>query len=362
MDFNTFRLSKRLELQPRIISELYDRIASIDAVKQSWQLTGQLLPQSIERLTQSVIITSTGASNRIEGNRLNDEEIEDIYRQMRIRKMRTRDEQEVAGYLNTLKTVFDAYDAIPFSESSILQLHRDMLHYSEKDERHRGDYKFGSNRVEAKDAQGNIIGVIFDPTPPHLVKKEMHELVAWYEWAINTHYKHPLLVIANVMFEYLAIHPFQDGNGRTSRLLTNLLLLRHGYLFTHIVSHEKIIENNKAEYYRALNQSQTTWKTEAEDISPFLLFFLDVVQNQAQQATHLMQNDTIEHLLSAKQLALWQWANQLGERTFSRKEAIEALAYPPRTIEASIKKLLDMKRLIKHGEGRSTRYTVKSHF
>lgn len=358
MDFENFRLTKRLELTPAIIERVYSMIASIDAIKNSWHITDKLLPQTIERLTQSVIITSTGASNRIEGNRLNDEEVENLYRQMNVKKMKTRDEQEVVGYLEVLQLVFESYDTIPLSESTILQLHKDTLEYSEKDQRHKGQYKFGPNRVEAKDQSGNVVGVIFDPTPPHLVQKEIQELVDWYRWAVESDHKHRLILIANFIFEYLAIHPFQDGNGRTSRLLTNLLLLQSGYGFAKVVSHEKIVEDNKAEYYLALNKTQQTWKTEQEDISQFLLFFLEVMQTQSTGALAIMEGDNIEAMLSAKQLELWRWIGQLGGREFTRKDAIEALGYPPRTVESIIKKLLDMKRIRKIGTGRATRYVI----
>lgn len=358
MNGQEFRLTTRLVLKPSIVEPIYSMIAEIDAVKTSWKLTGKLLPQTIERLTHSVIVTSTGSSNRIEGNRLNDAEVESLYKNLRIRKFRTRDEQEVAGYLEMLERVFASYRDIPVKESSILQLHRDMLKHSDKDARHKGQYKFGPNRVEAKDRSGKVVGIIFDPTPPHLVQKEMQELVDWYDWAVASHAKHPLLLIANFIFEYLAIHPFQDGNGRTSRLLSNLMLLQQGYDFASVVSHEKLIEANKADYYLALNKTQKTWKTRKEDLSEWLLFFLRIVQAQARQALKILEGDHFEYLLSEKQLELWRWAAGLPEREFSRKSAMAALGYPARTAESIIKKLLDLKKLERLGEGRATRYKV----
>lgn len=358
MEWLNFRLSTRLKLDAEIAGELYAQIAAIDTVKGSWKLTGRLLPQTIERLTHSVIVTSTGSSNRIEGNRLSDSQVEALYKNLHIKKFKTRDEQEVAGYLQMLERVFVHYQDIPVTESAILQLHRDMLRHSEKDARHMGQYKFGSNRVEAKDQSGNVLAVIFDPTPPHLVGKEMQELVGWYGWAVETRFRHPLLLIANFVFEYLAIHPFQDGNGRTSRLLTNLMLLQHGYSFATVVSHEKLVEANKADYYLALNKTQQNWKQKREDVSEWLRFFLRMLQAQAEQATRLLEDDSLESHLSGKQLALWHWAQALPEGEFGRKAAIEALGYPPRTVESIIKKLAAMKKLERVGEGRATRYKV----
>ena len=359
MDWQSDRISKRLTFSPERTEELFAIISDIDSIKTAFRLTSKLLPQTLNRLTQSVIITSTGASNRIEGNRLTDEEVEALYRNLHIRKFKTRDEQEVAGYLEMLASILESYQSMKLSESLIFQLHHDMLQYSDKDQRQRGTYKFGPNRVEAKDQDGNIIGVIFDPTPPHLTPKEMQELVAWYQWADEQDFKHPLIRVGNFIFEYLAIHPFQDGNGRTSRLLTNLLLLQQGYSFTGLVSHEKLIEARKADYYLALNKTQNRWKTDNEDIFPWISYFLSIVKEQAERALALIDQDNVELLLSEKQLSLWQWVQGRTEPTFGRKDAVDALGFPARTVESIIKKLVALKRLERIGEGRSTRYKVK---
>ncbi len=358
MNWQTDRLSTRLSFSGDVTEQIYQKIAFIDAVKNTVTMTGQLLPQTISRLTQSVIITSTGASNRIEGNVLSDAEVEALYKGMRIRSFKTRNEQEVVGYMDVLEQIFKNAENIPINESSILQLHRDMLQFSSKDERQRGQYKFGTNRVEAKDQDGNIVGIIFDPTPPFLVKKEMQELLEWYEWATQSRYKHPLILTANFIFEYLAIHPFQDGNGRSSRLLTNLIMLKQGYSFSKLVSHEKIVEANKADYYLALNKTQKSWKTDSEDMKEWLLFIMDVFFKQAEEAQKLLEQDQFEYLLSDKQMAVWQWART--QNSFARKDVVEALGYPNRTVEEIIKKLYGMNKLERLGEGRATRYQAKS--
>jgi Fic family protein len=357
MDWKNHRIHQRLTLSPAIIEEIYAMIADIDGVKNSWHITGKMLPHMMQRLTNSVIVTSTGASNRIEGNLLTDIEVEQLYKKLRVKKFYTRDEQEIAGYLQCFELVFNHYADIPISESTILQLHHDMLIFSEKDERHKGSYKFGSNRVEAKDHDGNIVGIIFDPTPPYLVKKEMQELIEWYNWAMNTKAKHPLIIIANFVFEYLAIHPFQDGNGRTSRLLTNLMLLQQSYSFAQITSHERIIELSKVDYYLALNKTQNSWKTEEEDIAPWLFFFLNVVRTQSIRALQIIAGDNVEYLLSAKQLQLWQWAQIYGSE-FARKDAVLHLSFPERTVESIIKKLVDLKYLERVGQGKASRYRL----
>lgn len=354
-----YRVNERIEHLPAAdIEAIYAKIATIDGVKNSWQLTQRLSPQLIERLTQSVIITSTGASNRIEGNQLSDQEVEQLYKKLRIKKLKSRDEQEVAGYLEMLQFIFTDYSHVAITESNILQIHKKMLDHSDKDRGHKGHYKIGSNRVEAKDQSGNIVGIIFEPTPPYLVKKEMHELIDWYHWALKNQIKHPLILIANFIFEFLAIHPFQDGNGRTSRLLTNLLLLQEDYQFTTIVSHEKIIEEHKVEYYQALNKSQKTWKKEHENITPWILFFLEVVKTQATRALTFMEAGSIGYLLSDKQETLWIWALKNKDILFGRKDAVNALGFPERTVEEIIKKLVSLKKLQRLGQGKATRYKV----
>lgn len=358
LDFSTSRLSRRLEFSAALAERVYSMISEIDGVKNGWRLAGRLPNRTLKRLARSVIVTSTGASNRIEGNKLSDAEVEALYAKLRIQKFRTRDQQEVAGYLEVLESVFQNFREMQLGESLILQLHRDMLRHSEKDERHAGTYKFGPNRVEAKDSTGQVVGIIFDPTPPHLVPKEMQELMAWYDRARDGKFRHPLILAANFLFEYLAIHPFQDGNGRTSRLLANLILLREGYEFAAVVSHEKCIESRKADYYLALNRTQRTWKMGTEDLSEWLVFFLEIIREQARGAIQILENDGSEALLSDKQSALWNWARATGE--FSRKTAMESLRMPPRTVESAIKKLLTLKKIERLGEGRATRYRLKN--
>jgi Fic family protein len=136
------------------------------------------------------------------------------------------------------------------------------------------------------------------------------------------------------------------------------MLLQQGYEFTSVASHEKLIESNKADYYLALNKTQKRWKTRQEDISPWLLFFLRIVQGQARQAAQILEEDHFEYLLSEKQLALWRWVSALPGREFSRKTAMAALDFPARTIESIIKKLLELKKIERIGEGRATRYKV----
>ena len=351
------RFEKRLTFASRTATKIYRQIATIDAAKGQWELANRLSPQMVERLRTSVLVTSTGASTLIEGSQLTDQDVQALFLKPSVAKFKTRDEQEVGGYIEVLQLVFEQWADIPFSQSVVLSLHQQMLGYSDKDVRHKGTYKFAPNRVEARGQDGTLVGVIFDPTPPHLVAKEMQELLDWTAQELAGENFPSLLVIANFIFEFLAIHPFQDGNGRLSRILTNLLLLQAGYGFCPFVSHEKIIEKRKADYYLALNQTQKSWKNADEDLSPWLGFFLSVLEQQSQQAIELMIDEPIELFLSQKQLQAWEYANSV--ETFSRSQMVTATQLNPRTVDHSLRKLVNMNKLERLGQGRATRYRIK---
>lgn len=359
MNWEQFRLNRRLVFKPDQTAQLYERLASIDAVKKSWGIVERFQPATIERFAQGVIVTSTGASNRIEGNELTDEEVRDLYRDLRIQRLRTRDQQEVAGYMEVLQLIFAQHDEMALTESRILELHAAMLRYCEKDEGHRGRYKFGSNRVEAKDAAGNVVGVIFDPTPPHLVQKEMQELLGWYGWARENRAAHPLLLLGNFVFEYLAIHPFQDGNGRTSRLLTNLLLFQEGYEFAKVISHEGLVESQKADYYLALNQTQRSWKSDAEDVSDWMFFFIETLALQSEKAIEALEQEDESELLSMNQQRVLKLVEQSGREGMARGEVMTELGLAASTAEKAIRKLVDMGKIKRFGQGRGTRYRAE---
>ena len=352
----TTRFEKRLQFDPFTSREITKLLARIDECKGYWEAFRLLSPEYLARMKYAVIVSSSGSSTRIEGSHLSDEEVEELLRNAKVRKLRTRDEQEVMGYIETIKDVFESWDAMKFSENTIKHIHSAALKHSEKDARHKGQYKFSANRVEAVDSKGKVVGVIFDPTPPYLTGKEMQELTEWTQKQFKEQTHHPLLTIANFIFEYLAIHPFQDGNGRTSRILTNLLLLQHGYSFVPYVSHEKLIEDNKVDYYIALKRSTSTWKEENENIAPWMLFILRMFAAQGEMAIAMTKEDQTENLLSEHQLAVWK-SLQDGQ-TLSRKEIARKTGVNIRTVDQALKKLHDLKKITKIGNGRATRYTI----
>ncbi|MBI4975367.1 Fic family protein [Candidatus Peregrinibacteria bacterium] len=349
------KFTNRFSFAQDVTHKIYGLISQIEESKGQWKAGVHLSPQILSRLKKSVIITSSGASTRIEGAKLSDDEVEKLLKGLKIQKLKTRDEQEVSGYAELLTNIFDSFRTIKFSEGTIRHFHNELLKYSVKDVRHRGNYKFGSNRVEAKDFDGNVIGVLFDPTPPHLVSKEMNELIDWTIDEFDKKEIHPLIIIGNFIFEFLSIHPFQDGNGRVSRTLTNLLLLKNGYEYIPYISHEKLVEDNKEAYYLALNKSQKSWKTNNENITPWLIFFLTILFEQTKRAISLLSSESIEHLLSEKQLEVWSYLQK--HKKVTPRELQKQLKMPAPTILQVLNKLLNMKKIERIGEGRAVRYT-----
>ena len=345
------RFNKRIDNVP---AEIWSKISKIDELKGQWIAGAQLSPQVLGRLKRSVLITSTGASTRIEGARLSDEDVEKLMRGIDIQKFTDRDKQEVKGYFELLENVFDAWKSIKFSENTIKHFHKELLKYAKKDELHRGDYKKQENKVHMIDSAGNSIGVLFDTTPAYLSPKEMQELVEWTQQALEEKKYHPLLIISNFLVEFLQIHPFQDGNGRVSRVLTNLLLLKQGYLYMPYVSHEKLVEDNKPDYYLALRKSQKTLKTEKEDITSWLDFFLTIFLKQSRMAIDLLSKENIEKLLSVKQLAVWEYLQKADETTTGKIVEDTKIARP--TVKQALYKLLQLKKIERVGLGRSARY------
>jgi len=346
---NTF--NQRLENLP---AEIWSKITKIEELKGQWISGARLSPQVLGRLKRSVLVTSTGASTRIEGARLSDEDIEKLMRGISIQKFTDRDKQEVKGYYELLQNAFDSWKHIRFSENTIKHFHKELLKYVEKDKLHRGEYKKTENKVHMIDAEGKSVGVLFDTMPAYLTPKEMQELVETAQNALKENKYPPLLTIGNFLVEFLKIHPFQDGNGRISRVLTNLFLLQAGYQYMPYVSHEKLIEDSKADYYMALRKAQKTLHKSKPNIVPWLDFFLSVVYKQSQLAVELLSKENIEKLLSPKQIAVWEYLQTVTEASPKDISKNAKVAQP--TVAQALDKLIRLKKVERIGLGRSTRY------
>jgi Fic family protein len=346
-------LSKRIvDIPANIVS----KIAKIDELKGQWVSGAKLGHQALGRLKKSVLITSTGASTRIEGARLTDADIEKLMRGINIQKFTDRDKQEAQGYYELLENVFNSWDRLRFNESLIKHFHKEILKYTEKDQNHRGDYKKGENKVHMVNDTGESIGILFDTTPAYLTPSQMCTLVEWTQKVTTNSLYHPLLIIGNFLVEFLKIHPFSDGNGRLSRVLTNLLLLHAGYLYMPYVSHEKLVEDNKPDYYVALRRSQKTLGAKKENIIDWLDFFLDIILKQSQLAVALLSKENIEKILSEKQLIVWQYFEKV--QTANTGDIVKATLLLRPTVKQALEVLLKLKKIERMGLGRSSRYKV----
>lgn len=341
-----------------ITVEILRFISEIDEFKGRWQATQDLAPERLSSLKRIATIESIGSSTRIEGAKLSDEQVERLLSRLEQKSFGSRDEQEVAGYADAMDIVFENYASMQLSENHLRQLHGILLKYSDKDEAHRGEYKNITNHVEAFDADGKSLGVVFQTATPVETPMMMKVLVEWYNAQANDEAQHPLLIIAVFVVMFLAIHPFKDGNGRLSRVLTTLLLLRAGYSYVPYSSMETVIEANKESYYLALRRTQQTIHTDLQNWEPWVVFFLKtMVKQKSNLAAKVKEERHLRESLPALSRSILELANRREEVTV--REIEEATGANRNTIKAHVKKLAEQDYLLAVGAGRGARYTVK---
>jgi Fic family protein len=339
----------------QITPELLSLITDIDEFKGAWRALGALEPERLKMLRRVATIESIGSSTRIEGSKLSDQDVEKLLSNLEIKSFSTRDEQEVAGYAEVMELVFSAWQEIPITENHIKQLHRDLLSHSEKDERHRGNYKTLSNSVVAFDPEGHQIGIVFETAPPFDTPRLMTELIAWLNEAREVKRLHPLLIISIFIVVFLEIHPFQDGNGRLSRVLTTLLLLQAGYAYVPFSSLESIIEQNKEAYYFSLRQTQGTIRSENPNWQPWIQFFLQTLQKQKQRLYIKVEHEKlIMAALPELAVKILDCVNNVGRVTMS--DMIRISGASRNTLKEHFRNLVKQKHLVQHGSGKGTWY------
>jgi Fic family protein len=342
----------------RITPEILAVIARIDEFKGAWRALGTLAPDRLSALRRVATIESIGSSTRIEGSKLSDREVERLLSNLAIQKFDSRDEQEVAGYAELMDLIFRAWEDIPFNENHLKQLHQILLGHSQKDERHRGSYKTSSNSVAAFDENGVQIGIVFETATPFDTPRRMAELVAWVDDEREKAFLHPLLVIAIFAVVFLEIHPFQDGNGRLSRVLTTLLLLQAGYAYVPYSSLESVIEANKEAYYLALRQTQGTIRSDSPNWQPWLLFFLRSLAEQVRRLEKKVEREKIVlAVLPALSLQIVEFAREHGRVTMA--EAIKLTGGSRNTLKQHFRDLVGGGFLEQHGSGRGVWYGLK---
>lgn len=342
-----------------VTSEMLRLISEVDRYQGHWSAIQGLSPEKLSSLRKIATIESVGSSTRIEGSKLSDAEVADLLGRLQSQSFRSRDEEEVAGYAYAMELVFAHHRDMPLTEGILFQLHRDLLRHSTKDERHRGAYKTLPNHVAAFDEGGQEIGIVFATSSPFDTPREMEALLAWHRRVEAEALMHPLLRIGVFIVHFLAIHPFQDGNGRMSRILTTLLLLQAGYAYVPYASLEAIIEQNKEAYYLALRRTQTTLRDEAPDWESWLHFFLRCLHGQtlrlqerlAQDAKH--RGDLLSPL-AARLAALFD-----HHETLTLSQAAKELGANPNTLKTKFRELVRHGHIELRGKGRGAFYARK---
>jgi Fic family protein len=342
-----------LQITPEILSI----IAEIDDYKGAWRVLSDQAPDRLSVLRRVATIESIGSSTRIEGSKLSDREVELLLSNLEIKSFTTRDTQEVAGYARTMELIFQSWREITLEENHLKQLHRDLLQYSDKDEHHRGKYKTHPNSVAAFDEGGKQIGIVFETATPFDTPRLMTEAVDWARETLETRQLHPLLVTAIFIVVFLEIHPFQDGNGRLSRILTTLLLLRSGYSYVPYSSLESVIEHNEEGYYLALRQTQGTIRTAAPNWQPWLLYFLRALQQQMRRLAQKVEREKIV-LVAMPELSaqIVEFAREHGRVTI--RDMVRRTGANRNTLKEHFRQLVNKEHLILYGNGRGAWYTL----
>ena len=332
-------------------------ISQIDEFKGAWRALGVLAPERLSALRKVATIESIGSSTRIEGSKLSDAEVEVLLANLSTQSFISRDEQEVAGYAYAMNLVFESCQDIRLSENHIKQLHKELLQYSDKDHWHRGQYKTASNSVAAFDSEGVQLGIVFQTSSPFETPLQMADLIASTQAELETKRLHPLLVIAVFVVTFLAIHPFQDGNGRLSRVLTTLLLLQAGYAYVPYSSMEAVIEQNKEAYYLALRLTQSTLSQQSPNWEPWVHFFLLSAQRQTLRLANRIES---EHKLLANlpELSLQIIGYLRSANTASLAQIAIQTGANRNTIKLHLRKLVAARLLYQAGAGRGSYYQI----
>lgn len=349
-------MGEDMGMQPnvRLTHQMLKIISELDEFKGRWSATTLLAPDRLSSLKHVATIESIGSSTRIEGVKLSDSQIEALLSGVAQQSFASRDEEEVAGYAEAMSLLFSSFTELTLTENHIKQLHSTVLKFSNKDQRHRGEYKKFQNNVEAFDAKGKSIGVVFKTSSPFDTPKEMKILVAWTNENLKSKELHPLLVIAVFIVHFLAIHPFQDGNGRLSRVVTTLLLLREGYSYVPYSSLERVIESNKDSYYLALRRAQGTLGKGDTKLGDWVLFFLQSMKKQKNNLEKKLGQEDLLGKLPEASSSILSIVKERGRATMS--DLVTLTQQNRNTIKVHLRELVRQGHLAQFGKGKGTWY------
>jgi Fic family protein len=338
-------------------SELVRLIGELDLFRGTWRKMQEIRAERLVQLRQVTTIESTASSTRIEGVELTDAEVARVLEGIGSDSFRARDEEEVKGYAELLTSIYESHAEIRLTENHIKGLHKILLGHSTKDERHRGEYKKQPNDVVRK--RGDVVEeVVFNTATPFDTPRLMTELVETTNQALEDRSLHPLVAIGRFIVDFLAIHPFQDGNGRLARALTTLLLLRTGYDYVPYSSLERVIEENKPQYYLALRESQLAMRENASKFGPWLFFFLKALKAQQDSLASKLEIEKAMLGLSDVQQRI---ADLVAARVrITGPEVAQTLQLTERTARYHLDILRSRGIVAKRGQKRGAYYTTAS--
>ncbi len=343
--------------QVTITNEILNLISEIDEFKGKWQAINTLSPDRLKMLKKSATIESIASSTRIEGVQLTDAQVETLLSKVRKKSFKSRDEEEVVGYSDAMDFILESFEDLKITQNHIKQLHAILLKHSSKDIRHRGEYKKLDNHVVAIDAKGKEIGVIFKTATPFKTPMKMADLIEWTNKAFELKEIHPLIITGIFIVVFLAIHPFQDGNGRISRILTNLLLLKLGYSYIQYSSLESIIEDNKDAYYKNLRDCQITLEAKKIKFEGWILFFLKSLKKQKD---NLEKKVALEKILQENfgELHLEILKVLKNHKRLAVSEIQRLSGANRNTLKVKLRELVEMKKIKTFGKGRGVVYEI----
>jgi Fic family protein len=344
-----------LDFNSSVYQQISQQLSIIDSFKGAWKNIEGQQSKYLKELRKIATIESIGSSTRIEGATLTDEEVKTLLKSVKISRMQSRDEQEVVGYYEALQIILESYADIDLEERYIHQLHGILLKYSDKDQRHKGQYKSLSNKVVANYPDGTH-KTIFRTTEPHLTSTEMQGLIVWINERLSKKDMHPLMITAAFVYEFLSIHPYQDGNGRLSRLLTSLLLIKQDYRFIQFVSFENVVETKKEGYYKALMEGQKNRDKRTERIDSWVVFFLDcLIELTRRLDVKYAIYSKLKTVLIGRQQSILEYIKE--QKTVRISELVTKLDGLSRnTLKKDLAFLVREGLILKTGEGRGVRY------
>lgn len=332
-------------LTPEIVAQL----TAIHEFKGEQNLFIEAKSDTLNSLLEIAKIQSTEASNKIEGIYTSDERLKNLV--LNKTMPRTRGEQEIAGYRDVLATIHDSYEFIPVRPSIILQLHRDLYKFSGKSI--GGAYKNSDNIIAEEDAEGNRF-VRFQPLPAWETPEAIEQICNAFNDVMSRGEADPLLIIPMFILDFLCIHPFNDGNGRMSRLLTLLLLYKAGYIVGKYISIEKVIETSKDTYYEALQSSSQDWHEEKNDYAHFVRYMLGVILSAYREFSERVK------VLTTSGMSKPDRIREIIKDTLGKITKTEIMHKCPDisqvTIQRTLNELVKNGNIIKIGGGRYTSY------